>query len=146
MYIIYVYILELLYFLLMFLVFPLLRFYIHPGGYCWVFFFSLTFSFCVQTIVQKKTFSIENSGFLLFFHRFSYTCQSITCCDVQVVCYGYDSISIIMLSQMIGKRETLCRFIKRTVNNQSVIISSCHCYLNVQKILRSSYSIAFLIL
>ena len=34
---------------------------------------------------------------------------------------------------------------KKTVNNDSIIIALCHCYLYVQKILRSSYSIVFIV-
>ena len=82
--------------------------------------------------------------------------------------HGYDGISIRMLklispsiikplstifqncmnleiSLMTGKKETLYRSIKKIVNNYSVIIAQCYCYLHVQNFLRSSYSIVFIV-
>ena len=81
---------------------------------------------------------------------------------------GYDGISIRMLklispsiikplstifqncmnleiSLMTGKKETLYRSIKKIVNNYSIIIAQCYCYLYVQNFLRSSYSIVFIV-
>ena len=64
--IIYVYILELLYFLLMFLVFPLLRFYIQQGGYCWGFFFFNLFLLRLDNRLEKNFLYRKFRFFTLF--------------------------------------------------------------------------------
>ena len=43
------------------------------------------------------------------------------------------------------KKGNFVPVFKKTVNNQSIIIAQCHCYLYVQKFLRSPYSIVFIV-